>query len=534
MTFDTCPPEIVSEYRDVDFYITNSSISNHYGELLAYTNGYCIANAWNDTMQGGESINNLDYNVYQDVLPQGTLFLPQPGNDSIFYLFHEQSFLDPTTVPYSFVLLAQYSIINVYANNGRGKVIKANIPLLEDTLCYGKLTAAKHGNGRDWWVIIPAFNKPKYYKYLLTPHGIDTFPPQVIGNARLSGLGQAVFSPDGTKYASMNNLGYDYGCWIEILDFNRCSGWFTNYTGIKKDSISTFGLCISPNSRLLYFSTGEFLFQYDLWSDNIESSELVIAEYDGFANPLPTIFGMSQLAPDGKIYVSSNWNVKNYHIIHYPNLVGDNCHVDQHAYHVPRLTSKSIPTFPYYRLGPLDGSSCDTLGIDNWPIADFRTDETIDSFRVDFTDLSYYNTDTWHWDFGDGGQSDEQNPSHTFEMPGEYLVCLVASNMYAADTVCKVVKVGGVVSANYIYPEQTQKIALHPNPAKEEIHITLQGRRLNSVTIYSQMGQVVTSHSAVEPSSEIIIPIGRLATGMYTVVVHDNAGRFYQSIFVKM
>lgn len=531
MTFDTYPPEIVSEYRDVDFYITNSSISNQHGELLAYTNGYCIANAWNDTMQGGESINNLDYNVYQDVLPQGTLFLPQPGNDSIFYLFHEQSFLDPTTVPYSFVLLAQYSIINVFANNSQGKVTKANIPLLADTLCYGKLAAVKHGNGRDWWIIIPAFNKPKYYKYLLTPHGIDTFPPQVIGNNVNSDLGQALFSPDGTRYIKLNS---PFFAWLDILNFDRCSGNFYDYRFIKKDEDWPHGVAISPNSNLLYLNTYLNIYQYNLESSDINSTEILVAEFDGFINPLPTIFGMPQLAPDRRIYISSYSNVLNYHVINSPDIQGEHCQVDQHAFQVPRLTSKSIPTFPYYRLGPLDGSTCDTLGIDNRPIADFRTDETVDSFRLDFTDLSYYNPDTWHWDFGDGGQSNEQNPSHAFEVPGEYLVCLVASNMYSADTVCKVVKVDGVVSANYFYSKQTQKIALHPNPAKEEIHITLQGRRLDSVTIYNQVGQVVSSHSAVEPTNELVIPIGRLPKGLYNVVVQDNAGGFYQSIFVKM
>jgi PKD repeat protein len=45
-----------------------------------------------------------------------------------------------------------------------------------------------------------------------------------------------------------------------------------------------------------------------------------------------------------------------------------------------------------------------------------------------FVDMSYGDPDTWAWDFGDGGTSDEQNPIHTFAEEGEYEVCLTITN----------------------------------------------------------------------------------------------------------
>ncbi|MGB1217161.1 MAG: PKD domain-containing protein, partial [Saprospiraceae bacterium] len=44
---------------------------------------------------------------------------------------------------------------------------------------------------------------------------------------------------------------------------------------------------------------------------------------------------------------------------------------------------------------------------------------------VNFTDLSSFsNVQSWSWDFGDGNTSTEQNPTHTFNTPGEYDISL--------------------------------------------------------------------------------------------------------------
>ncbi|MBK8966601.1 MAG: hypothetical protein IPM36_07930 [Lewinellaceae bacterium] len=59
-----------------------------------------------------------------------------------------------------------------------------------------------------------------------------------------------------------------------------------------------------------------------------------------------------------------------------------------------------MPNFPNYRLGPLDGSPCDTLGLDNLPAAHFRWEfwDTLTPLNVSFTDLSIYEPATWQWD----------------------------------------------------------------------------------------------------------------------------------------
>ena len=46
---------------------------------------------------------------------------------------------------------------------------------------------------------------------------------------------------------------------------------------------------------------------------------------------------------------------------------------------------------------------------------------------IQFVDQSWGDVISWHWDFGDGSSSVEQNPIHEFPYPGEFQVCLFIS-----------------------------------------------------------------------------------------------------------
>jgi len=55
-------------------------------------------------------------------------------------------------------------------------------------------------------------------------------------------------------------------------------------------------------------------------------------------------------------------------------------------------------------------------------------------YSVRFLDQSTGSPTAWHWDFGDGTISDEQNPTHVYNQTGAYNVALTASNDLASDT----------------------------------------------------------------------------------------------------
>ena len=82
--------------------------------------------------------------------------------------------------------------------------------------------------------------------------------------------------------------------------------------------------------------------------------------------------------------------------------------------------------------------------------ADFTASPTSGSapLSVQFTDTSAGEPTSWSWDFGGGGTSTEQNPVHTYIIPGTYTVTLTAENAHGSDTVTKV----GYVTVTEIQP----------------------------------------------------------------------------------
>ncbi|MBC6949390.1 PKD domain-containing protein [candidate division KSB1 bacterium] len=70
------------------------------------------------------------------------------------------------------------------------------------------------------------------------------------------------------------------------------------------------------------------------------------------------------------------------------------------------------------------------------PIADFTGDPTsgIAPLTVAFTNRSSRTITDYSWDFGDGSSSNEINPSHTYNSPGEYTVSLEVMGPTGSDT----------------------------------------------------------------------------------------------------
>ncbi len=99
-----------------------------------------------------------------------------------------------------------------------------------------------------------------------------------------------------------------------------------------------------------------------------------------------------------------------------------------YTYNVPGIYSVSLTV-----TGPL-GSNTLTINnmitIDQIPAVDFSAIPVSGEFplTVTFTDLSTNSPQIWLWDFGDGVQSSQQNPVHTYLMPGLFTVNLTAGN----------------------------------------------------------------------------------------------------------
>ncbi|MBL0341518.1 MAG: hypothetical protein IPP71_11590 [Bacteroidetes bacterium] len=97
------------------------------------------------------------------------------------------------------------------SNNGQGAVIQKNIQLqnFEMVDC---LTAIKHGNGRDWWIVFRKFDpfgsNSKYYSYLISPVGISAVSIQNIGAQNSTNSGRISFNSNGNNMAYLNYKGF--------------------------------------------------------------------------------------------------------------------------------------------------------------------------------------------------------------------------------------------------------------------------------------------------------------------------------------
>lgn len=367
-TFDFSSDTLSISANDINMYhhAANASICDSTGLLLFYTNGVLIASSDTEMMPNGNGLNfgalapSQGYGVN---IPQIILAMPLPGSDRYYYLLYKALTVDINGMnPESHFY---YAVIDMALNNGLGEVIEKNTLIFEGVyLDWGEMTACKHANGRDWWILQGESDSNIYYKFLFTPDGILLKGEQAIGIDVPSGLGQAAFSPDGTKYARLNMIDYDLGNFIDIYGFDRCEGVLSNHIQINyADTAFAGGLAFSPNSRFLYVSSTNYLYQYDTWEPNIPSSKQIVGIYDGFQSPFWASFYLCQLAPDNKIYINAPNGVDVMHVINHPNEKGMACDFKQHSIQLPTYNGFSMPNFPYFKLRALEGSPCDTIGV---------------------------------------------------------------------------------------------------------------------------------------------------------------------------
>jgi hypothetical protein len=347
--------------RDVDFFRTNTNMSDANGNLLFATNGTMVANAMGDTMLNGSGLNP---GTYADLYPeglyiaQGVLALPQPNEPNVYYLLH-------MTIDNSVVINAEHLLlttIDMSLDGGLGGVVSKNISLLNDELNLGHLTAVRHANGRDWWALCHKLNTNTFYRFLVTPSGIVLDGMQSIGMVRPPDSGQVCFSPDGSKFAYYWR---DHG--LEVFPFDRCTGLFSAPASVTyTDGELGAGAVFSPNGRFLYITDVFNVYQYDTEAPNLAASAIPIAHWDSTYSPSPpfaTLFDIAQLAPDGKIYIGTGNSTFALHVIHSPDSAGLTCGIEQHGITLPRYFDNSLPNHPNYHLGPVDGTVCDSLGI---------------------------------------------------------------------------------------------------------------------------------------------------------------------------
>jgi uncharacterized protein (TIGR02145 family) len=385
------------------------TVSDSLGHILFYSNGYKVWNRNHVVMPNGTGLTGGE-TTCQSIAVQDI------SNPDLYYMFfvdHRQWVFQP------FVGL-QYSVLNMQLDGGLGDIVPGmkNIPLPMGDSVVVQITATRHKNNRDAWVVaLRASKEETYLAYLIDASGLHTTP--VISQSTLknnfpssSSTGLKSFtriSPDGKYLFCTDSL-------TEMCLFNTATGKVTPQfrfwpgPGQKAAESQEFSI----DSRYVYFTTPSgppaapfrAVMQYDLTNDDSSSfmqSQVVVGDSCGWN---------IQMAPDGKIYLVDLWNNDSLHVVRNPSAGGSACNFQRHAFSLEGNNHYfCLPQFlQRYKAYIHSNGQCQNDSIhfsgDIWPPPD-----------------------SIHWDFGDPGSgaanfSNDTTPFHIYNTPGNYTVTL--------------------------------------------------------------------------------------------------------------
>ena len=383
------------------------------GKLLFYTNGVTILNRKHLIMPNGSGLRG-DLSSTNN-----TVFIPMPGNDSIYYLFTIGSAREEVPV-------FSYSVIDMKADAGFGAVIEKNV-LIEDT-CLEKLAAIRHCNNRDAWVVIHKWNTDEYHSYLLTGAGLNSVPVISRTGLRITGqinnaIGTLKFSTKGNKLVALHSFDNDA---VELLDFDNTTGVISNPQVFQPNAVphqptftGVYGAEFSPDGKLLYVSSNNSpsdpttLYQFDITSNN---AVIILSTKQIIAQITPWYAGALQIGTDRKIYMAM-WNDTSISVIDDPDIYGPGCNFN----------------FNKIYLGPTNGFPSQ-FGLPNFMQSYFDTASNPYDFtrlgncldkNITFLINRTNGIDSVKWDFGDFQQSQQIQPTHSYVNAGFYDVKLI-------------------------------------------------------------------------------------------------------------
>jgi len=412
-------------YRVQNFAMTTSeacsSIDDENGHLLFYTNGRTVFNRHNEVMLNGDNLGG------HESAAQGALIIPMPGQDSLFYIFTTDAIENNLKNGY------QYSIVNMNKDGGNGGVTIKNKGL--QSACTERLTAARHANSVDVWIITNDPNSNIFRAWLLTCNGLSTNPVvsiagDVLNQSERQSIGTLKVSPDGKKicqtYFGDDVIISGQHNFFQLFDFDNATGRLSNSRHIALPNADAFACEFSPDSKLLYL-TDPFLKQIS----QVECTLPTVSAIAASTVSVPSGFGYYaiQLGPDNKIYLDKDNNYLS--VIQYPNSKGNGCKLEENKISLGTSGRIGLPSI----LKDLTETGNDFIF------------SHVDSCTgtIQFHGKTTLQNVQWEWNFGDGTTSNSPNPVHTFLPVNKmYLVILKIKS----PEIC-----GSILKSKYVVPK---------------------------------------------------------------------------------
>ncbi len=500
----------------------NSIICDNNGQVILYTDGEFCYNKLHQQMPNG-----FDLGAQNTSQSQNSVLLPHPdGSDRYFIVAVDECYeLFDTTFCSS---LGNYggviwALVDMNLEGGLGDVVVKQQHLYYPTC--SKITATRHCNGVDWWVVTKEYNTNRFFTYLVTTTGINPVP--IISSIGLiNPFNYALNWGWGAKRGQMkisskgNLLGVKSNspCFVQLFRFDNQTGlifdqlytdYFDTLNPDLPNPVSNYGegLSFSPDDKKLYINFGSFalnLIQYDL--STLDSAYIMNSKINVLQNsPIGwRSVANLQIGPDQKLYFHLQDSMYRHKLswLDEPNKLGLACnpsytylsHTNDTVYYAVFTPNIIDCIYARHHLGAILMPNC--TGV-------------LDSLF--FTDTLMNVVHSFIWDFGDpasgfNNTSTEHFPTHNFTSPGIYTVTLTVQNDCDGYTVTQQVNIGSNV------------------PVVPTINVN--GISLQSSNAISYQW-FLNNNAIAGATNQLYTP---LQSGYYSVLVTDSNGCMVQSL----
>jgi gliding motility-associated-like protein len=337
INFNTEPP--ISFITAIDAADGSACATDSNGNILFYTDGVTVYTNDHQIMENGDSLHG---NFSSS---QSALILKAPGINSLFYIFTTEGFQAYKAEPQYGL---SYSTVDMSLNKNKGKIVKKNIELIRRSC--ENITAVKHSNNRDFWLISHSYNNDSLLSFLISDSGINLKP--VVSRTgfirkdtksffQYNGTGYLKANRDGNliakTYIDLNNTNDASQNAVILFNYDKQTGkakYFMTILLSNKEFPS--GIEFSLSGRYLYI--GNYMLinpgitQYDLFLN--DTNEILKSKYfisTGAPDNFHYLGGMA-MGPDGKLYFVQSHSYDSFvGCIPFPDFKAPKCGLNEKA-----------------------------------------------------------------------------------------------------------------------------------------------------------------------------------------------------------
>ncbi len=234
-----------------------------------------------------------------------------------------------------------------------------------------------------------------------------------------------------------------------------------------------------------------------------------------------------------KVYITGDYGKT------WTNIFEKNGDQDESWHQAKILIDSSFNGIAQFKLEATMGVNRESdIAIDNFSLGEACETDSIGEFsysenklEVTFQQLTN-NVFQNYWNFGLGeGTSYENNPTYTYDEPGEYNVCLSSNSCGYTSKVCQKINID-TTNLGFELNSLSHKIEIYPNPSQGEITVKWPNKLISQVSIFSTDGQLVKSEYNNHSSDRI--NLNGLAQGFYIIQINASGGTIaYKRIIVE-